>query len=326
MDAGERGTQPVMAVFVCTRESRLVRLEPRLGAWTSEVVLDDVEPQCVAADSDRVLVGTRGDGLRVSGDSGASWEAPDMPESDVFSVAIGPADGALYAGSEPSRLFVSRDGENWTEREALQEIPSRESWSFPPRPWTHHVRWIAPDPQEAERLLVGIELGGLMYTEDGGASFSDHRPGAKRDTHNIAWHPSAAGRAYEAAGDGAAWSRDGGRTWSAADEGRDLPYCWALAVDPADPERWYVSAADGPFTAHSGPDATGRLYRWQEGWRPLSLPSDSMPYALLAADGQLLAGLASGHLLRSADTGESWEDTGVELGSLLAMAGDGLAG
>jgi len=64
----------------------------------------------------------------------------------VFSVAIGAADGALYAGTEPSRLFVSRDGAGWEELEALQDIPSRERWSFPPRPWTHHVRWIAPDP------------------------------------------------------------------------------------------------------------------------------------------------------------------------------------
>ena len=310
-----------MAVFVCTRDGRLVRLEEGRGPWTVEVVLDDVEPQCVAADGERLLLGTRGAGLRVSADSGASWEPVDLPESDVFSVAIGPADGALYAGSEPSRLFTSRGGAKWTELEALQEIPSRESWSFPPRPWTHHVRWIAPDPQRAERVLVGIELGGLMYTDDGGASFSDHRAGAKRDTHNIAWHPSAAGRAYEAAGDGAAWSRDGGQTWEAADEGRDLRYCWALAVDPIDPERWYVSAADGPFTAHSGRDAAGRLYRWQDGWQALPLRSDSMPYALLASGGDLLAGMADGQLLRSSDAGENWEDTGVELGSVLAMAG-----
>jgi photosystem II stability/assembly factor-like uncharacterized protein len=310
-----------VAVYVCTRDGRLVRLVERRGAWTAETLLDDIEPQCVAADGERVLVGTRGDGLRVSLDSGASWEPVDLPESDIFSVAIGQPDGALYAGTEPSRLFVSRDGATWTELEALQQIPSRENWSFPPRPWTHHVRWIAPDPQRAERVLVGIELGGLMYTEDGGASFSDHRAGAKRDTHNIAWHPSMAGRAYEAAGDGAAWSRDGGQTWEAADEGRDLRYCWALAVDPADPERWYVSAADGPFTAHSGRDAVGRLYRWEDGWRPLPLPSDSMPYALLATDSDLFAGMADGHLLRSSDAGESWEDTGMELGSVLAMAG-----
>ncbi len=85
-----------------------------------------------------------------------------------------------------------------------------------------------------------------MYSEDAGRSFTDHRPGAKRDAHCLAWHPTAEGRAYEAAGDGAAWSRNGGVGWEGVDAGRDLGYCWALALDPADPDRWYVSAASTP--------------------------------------------------------------------------------
>jgi photosystem II stability/assembly factor-like uncharacterized protein len=307
-----------MPVFVCTRE-RLVRLRRDGGRWTAEPVLE-VGAYCVAADRGRVLVGTAGDGAFLSGDGGATWEPVELPEPAVFSVAIGAADGALYAGTEPSRLFVARDGAPWAELETLQDIPSRERWSFPPRPWTHHVRWIAPDPHRAERLLVGIELGGVMSSEDGGATFSDHRPGAKRDVHELAWHPHADGRAYQAAGDGAAWSRDGGRAWEAADTGRDLRYCWALAVDPADPERWYVSAASGPGAAHRGAAARGRLYRWDGAWRTLALPAGSMPYALAVTDGELLAGMSDGRLLRSGDGGDSWDDVGVTVGSITAMA------
>jgi hypothetical protein len=309
-----------MAVFTCTRDDRLVRLERDGRGWAVEALLESVGVQCVAAAGSRVLAGSRGNGAFLSTDAGATWEQIELPESDVFSVAISAADGALYAGTEPSRLFVARDGESWEELEALQDIPSRDRWSFPPRPWTHHVRWIAPDPHRAERLLVGIELGGLMYTDDGGATFSDHRPGAKLDTHNVAWHPRLEGRAYEAAGDGAAWSHDGGRTWEAADTGRELGYCWALALDPGDPECWYVSAASGPGTAHRGEQARGRLYRWEDGWRPLRLPSDSMPYTLAVTHDELLAGMADGHLLSSDDGGESWHDTGVHLASITAMA------
>jgi hypothetical protein len=210
-------------LFVCTHE-HLLRVQSEDRSWAAEPVLEGVEPQCVAADGARVIVGTRGRGAFVSVDAGASWDHVELPENDVFSVAIGGADGALYAGTEPSRLFVAQDGGPWAELEALQEIPSRDRWSFPPRPGTHHVRWIAPDPHRAERLLVGIELGGLMYSDDGGASFSDHRPGALLDTHSIAWHPRVQDRAYQAAGDGAAWSRDGGRTWEAADANRELGY------------------------------------------------------------------------------------------------------
>jgi hypothetical protein len=307
-------------VFLTTREDRLVRLRRDGRSWTAETALEGVGPQCVAVDGDRVLVGTRGRGAFLSDDAGLTWEPMQIPEADIFAVAISSADGALYAGSEPSRLFVARDGARWVELEALQDIPSRPRWSFPPRPWTHHVSRIAPDPHHAERLLVGIELGGLMYSGDGGAGFTDHRPGAKLDVHGIAWHPRAEGRAYQAAGDGAAWSRDGGRTWEAADAGRTLRYCWALAVDPADPERWYVSAASGPGAAHAGAAARGRLYRWDGSWNELALPQGSMPYALVAAGDELLAGMADGRILRSPDRGDSWEQLGVQVGSITAMA------
>ena len=313
-----------MTIFICTREDRLVRMRQDGGSWPAETVLEGAGVQCVAVDGSRVLVGTRGAGVMASVDGGANWERSRLPEPDVFSVAIGSADGALFAGSEPSHLFIARGGGPWRELEALQNIPSRESWSFPPRPWTHHVRWIAPDPHRSERLLVGIELGGLMLSDDGGASFSDHRAGAKRDTHSLAWHPRVPEWAYQAAGDGAAWSRDGGRTWEAADAGRELRYCWALAVDPNDPERWYVSAASGPGAAHSGQSAKGRLYRWNGAWEALPLPTDSMPYALAATDAQLIVGTADGRLLVSEDGGEGWEDLGVAVGSILAMAVGGI--
>jgi hypothetical protein len=283
-------------------------------------VLEGVPVDCVAADGDRVIVGTRGAGALLSRDGGRRWERMEVPERDVSAVAIGAADGALYAGTEPSRLFVLRDGAEWTELEALQDIPSRERWSFPPRPWTHHVRWIAPDPHRRERLLVAIELGGVMLSDDGGESFRDHAPGAKRDAHAIVWHPFAEGRAYEAAGDGAAWSADGGRSWSALDAGRELGYCWALGADPDDPERWYVSAASGPRAAHSAERAHGALYRWDgDAWRELPVPGESMPYALAVVSGELVCGMADGRLLHSFDRGEGWRELAVTA-PIVAMA------
>ncbi len=310
-----------MRLFICTSDERLVRVERTTAGWTSETLLQGVAAQCVATHGQRVLVGTRDGGVLLSADAGTSWKAMELPQAKVFSVAISAADGALYAGTEPSHLFVSRDEESWTELTALQDIPSRNRWSFPPRPWTHHVRWIAPDPHNADRLLVGIELGGLMYSQDAGATFSDHRAGAKRDVHSLAWHPRVEGRAYLAAGDGAAWSHDGGFNWEAADAGLDLGYCWAVAVDDADPERWFISAASGPRSAHRGQDSRGRLYRRNGGaWNPLALPDETMPYALAISGRELLAGMADGRVLHSTDHGANWADTGVHIGPVLAMA------
>jgi hypothetical protein len=188
-------------------------------------------------------------------DAGRSWVDCTLPESGVFSVAVSAADGAVYAGTEPSRLFRSDDrGQSWRALDALLDLPSRPSWSFPPRPWTSHVRWIAPSPHDANLLLVGIELGGLMRSTDGGESWHDHCAAAQPDVHSLAWHPRLRGRAYEAGGGGAAFSVDGGESWQPADEGRDRNYTWSVTVDPDDPDCWFVSASTGPYAAHGGRD------------------------------------------------------------------------
>ncbi len=278
-----------------------------------------------------LLAGCRGRGLWRSDDAGESWRDLGFPQPDVYSVAISPADGALYAGCEPSMLFRSRDGgDTWEELSTLRELPSAPTWSFPPRPWTSHVRWIAPNPHDAELLLVGIELGGLMRSTDGGRTWADHRPGAQPDVHAIAWHPTAQGRAYEAGGGGAAWSFDAGDTWRPADEGRDRDYTWALAVDPDDPDCWFVSASRGPFDAHrSDRHAQAYVYRWRgDGpWQALDgglpQPLDAMPYALVFAGGHLFAGLRDGRLYASPDGGETWDAkrvAGAELRAITALA------
>lgn len=292
----------------------------RVGAGAR---LEGSGAQCLAVDGATIYVGCRGSGLKRSSDGGDSFEDLPLPERDVFSVAVSEADGAVYAGTEPSRLFRSRDGgESWEELTALQDIPSKPDWSFPPRPWTSHVRWIAPSPHDADVVLVGIELGGLMLTEDGGASFSDHRPGAARDVHCLAWHPSVPARAYEAGGDGAAWSHDGGRSWEEADTGRDRPYAWALALDPADPDRWFVSAAPGPRQAHGDENADSVIYRWDGAgpWNAVDGPFDSHVYALAIGGGRIFAGLGDGTLRCSDDGGQSWSDLGERVGGVTALA------
>ena len=291
-----------------------------------ELALGGSGAQCIAAGDGAIYAGCRSRGVWKSEDSGRTWDDTGLPQPDVFSVAVGLADGAVYAGCEPSALFRSDDGgRTWRELTGLLDIPSRSTWSFPPRPWTSHVRWIAPCPHDASLLLVGIELGGLMRSEDGGETWEDHRPGAKRDVHAIAWHPTVPGSAYEAAGDGTAWSFDGGRTWRVADDGRDRHYAWALAVDPDDPSTWFCSASTGPYAAHGRGDAQAALYRKRgEGpWERLGPLLTSMPYALCFADGRLLAGFADGTLSASEDRGETWQPlplAGEPLPRVLALA------
>jgi len=302
-------------LFAATGDA-IVRLEETDGAWQATHLLEGSGVQCLAVDPrapDTVFAGRREGGVRRSDDGGATWVDCALPEPGVFSLAVSRVDGTVYAGTEPSRLFASRDrGGTWEALDSLLELPSRPTWRFPPRPWTSHVRWIAPSPHDASLLLVGIELGGLMRSSDGGRTWEDHRPGAQRDVHCLAWHPSVPGRAYEAGGGGAAFSVDGGETWSAADDGRDRNYTWALAVDPDDPELWYVSASTGPFAAHGRGEPQARIYRrhGEDPWISLAGglpdPLPAMPYALLAVDERLFAGLADGQLWESRDGGDTW--------------------
>jgi hypothetical protein len=260
--------------------------------------------QCVAAANGSLYAGSRGSGLWRSADGGRTWDDLHLPQPDVFSVAVSTADGAVYAGCEPSMLFRSDDGgSSWRELERLPALPSAPTWSFPPRPWTSHVRWIAPSPHEAGVVLAGIELGGLMRSGDRGETWEDRRPGAKLDVHSLAWHPAAPGRAYEAAGDGTAWSDDGGRSWAPIDAGRDRNYAWAIALDADDPDTWYASVSTGPFAAHGDRHAEGVVYRFAgERWETVAGPFDSMPYALCHAGGALFAGLRDGRILAA------WEE------------------
>lgn len=303
------------------------------GRWRSELLCAAERVRCLAIDrvDSSLYMGSQGGGLQKGSDWGRTWRKLKLTQDDVFAVAVSPVDGAVYAGTEPSMLFRSRHGgEQWRELEALRQIPSAPTWRFPPRPWTSHVSSIAPDPNNARLLLVGIELGGLMRSEDAGETWADHAPGAQPDVHALAWHPRVPGWAYEAGGGGAAWSRDGGRTWQPADAGRDRHYTWAIALDPEDPHLWFVSASPSARHAHSRGSAEAHIYRWsgQGPWEQLhgGLPDpiNNMPYALLSTGARLLAGLSNGQVYLSDDKGESWravEITGPSLEGLRAFAG-----
>src|SRR2546427_9032679 len=291
-----------MARLYAATGDGVARLDESGEGWTVDLFLAASGAQCLAVapdDPHAVYAGLREGGVRRTVDAGRSWVDCALPEPGVFSLAVSAADGAVYAGTEPSRLFRSDDrGESWRELEALLELPSRPSWSFPPRPWTSHVRWIAPSPHAADLLLVGIELGGLMRSSNGGETWQDHRPGAQRDVHSLAWHPRVRGRAYEAGGGGAAFSEDAGESWQPADEGRDRDYTWSVAADPDDPGLWYVSASTGPFAAHGRGDPQARIFRRRAGepWQALAgglpEPLTARPYARVVADGPLCAGRA----------------------------------
>jgi photosystem II stability/assembly factor-like uncharacterized protein len=280
--------------------------------------------ECVASASGapaRAFVGTVSEGIRRTTDGGDSWErvAPDIDDR-VTALTVCPHDpDRVWAGTEPSAVYRSEDGgETWAERPGLTDLPSADEWSFPPRPHTHHVRWIEVDPRDPDRLYVAIEAGALVRSTDGGETWLERPEGGRRDNHTLATHPDAPERVYSAAGDGYAESTDGGETWHEAMEGLDHRYCWSVAVDPADPGLRVMSAASGAYRAHRPGSAETYCYRRRDDG-PWERITDGLP----TGEGVLRAVLDSGGagefyavnsegLYRSTDAGVTWHE--VDLG------------
>jgi hypothetical protein len=283
-----------------------------------ETGLEGRGARCLALDPedpDTLYVGTSDEGIFKSEDGGAAWEQlSGIEHPRVTAVAVSPIDGAVYAGTEPSALFVSRDGgASWRELEGMRNLPSAPTWSFPPRPWTSHVRAIAPSYADPNLVVVGIELGGVLRSADGGETWQDQRPGAQPDCHSLFAHPGAPELLYEAGGGGFAQSTDFGESWEGADGGMDLHYVWGLAADAEDPALVYASAASGPYRAHGRGSSNATIYRrsGNERWQPVLEGQAEFPYALCQdpeIPGTLYAGFGDGTILRGVNAGESWEE------------------
>jgi hypothetical protein len=283
-----------------------------------ETGLDGHGARCLALDPkdpDTLYVGTSDEGIFKSEDGGGTWEKlSGIEHPRVTAVAVSPTDGAVYAGTEPSALFVSRDGgESWRELEGMRNLPSAPTWSFPPRPWTSHVRAIALSYADPNLVVAGIELGGVVRSIDGGETWQDQRPGAQADCHSLLAHPGAPDLLYEAGGGGFAQSKDFGDSWEAADEGMGLRYVWGLAADAVDPSLVYASAASGPYQAHGRGSSNASIYRrsGNERWQPVLEGLAAFPYALCQdpeTPETLYAGFGDGTILRGVNAGESWEE------------------
>jgi photosystem II stability/assembly factor-like uncharacterized protein len=323
------------------------------GEWTVETSLTDLTIYCLAADPRRpgtVYAGAKGGGVFRSEDEGKTWRAAGLDGQTVKALAVSPQDSdTVYAGGKPISMFVTRDGgATWKELESFRRV--RRFWMFSPADpgdMRAYVQAIALSPSDPNVILAGLELGAVVRSEDGGATWSGHRRGALRDCHSLKFHSLNGDWAYEAGGTGGgtSMSRDGGRTWQKVKGGLAKNYGVACGADPENPEIWYVSVAPNPGKAYSengevylyrsaassknGDPKTGNVSTEDTSWVPIGWaphPLSQMPTALVTdpqAPGHIYAGLAYGDVWHSTDYGNTWEKLPFNLkgiwSSLLVM-------
>jgi photosystem II stability/assembly factor-like uncharacterized protein len=316
------GMQDSLLVLKSTNRYKIH--ESLKGTNPQSIAFDPGNPNCA-------YCGTFGNGLWKTDDCGQTWNniGKDAISSPyVMSVSVSPLNSGnkfnkLYVGTEPSALYISIDGgESWEKMDALNNLPSSTSWSFPPRPWTHHVRWIEPDANNLDYVFVAIEAGALVQSHDGGRTWIDRVEQGPYDTHTLATHPKAPRRLYSSAGDGYFESFDYGGSWKRPTAGLRHHYLFGLAVDSGDPNTVVVSASIGPGKAYYIEDAESFVYRRSdddgEKWKTISkgIPEPSGTTITVLASNPKAAGefyASNNHgIFVSNDSGISWRGLNIQ--------------
>ena len=262
-----RGVVP-MGILIASHNSILIA-DADGGSMQAAPGFPGRHPTCIAWDRFEEGVawcGTRADGVYRSGDGGRTWRAVSLAGEHITALTPSPLEpGVVWAGTEPSVVWRSSNGRDWRRLEGLADLPSSADWSFPPKPHTHHVRWIAHHPIRPGYLWIAIEAGALIMTPDGGRTWRDRVRGGPWDTHELAIHPDRPESLHISAGDGYFESDDGGSTWSSPSDGLEVGYLRSVAIDPGDPDVVVVSAATHAHAAYIAGRSDGRVYRRSRG-------------------------------------------------------------
>src|SRR5215212_4368534 len=163
-------------------------LERRDATW--QVVkqgLDNGPVNTLLAVDGGVLCGVLGWGVyRMDADAERFEPASEgLGIPQVCALAADPGrSGAAYAGTTPPRVYHTEDGgRSWRELSTFARAPGADDWVYPVPPGYPNIRWILAGPTDPATLSVGVEIGGLIRSDDGGRAWEDRTGDMNRDVH-----------------------------------------------------------------------------------------------------------------------------------------------
>jgi photosystem II stability/assembly factor-like uncharacterized protein len=294
----------------------------------------------------KVFAGTRGDGVWLSEDFGATWKKPCYGKpgpGKVRCLTIDPHDSnTLYAGTEPIDVFVSRDeGKNWKRLDSIWNIPWVETITYPVAAVEPHARDITIDAKDPKTMYVALQVGYMLKTSNGGGSWELLNKDLDADVHTIVLHPQETQKIYVATGGHEArkgvvkgralyCSADGGKNWEPmANEFRE-EYSVPLAIHPKNPDILYSVVANGQpgqWKRPSGAEAaliqsTDGGKNWQKLDNELARANRSFVQAFAfdpVNPDRMYAAQRSGDLFASEDSGATWSKVPLKIAALSDM-------
>ncbi|MDA1077059.1 MAG: hypothetical protein O3A63_20285, partial [Proteobacteria bacterium] len=233
----------------------------------------------------------------------------------------------------------------WSEIESFSHAPEAADWCLPVEPpQPASARALVIDELDPQKIWLGVEVGGIMHSSDGGVTWSLNLPGGNPDLHMLFAHPAIPETLFASTGygrlDGVAEmvegnagvfrSDDGGQTWCYAWKGITPRYSRPMCIDRRSPFAVTVASAPTAFSSYKGPHGAGAmLYRSEdlgETWRSLCdaahSPSRANFHALVPDDqvaGGVLTGTDTGEIWRVGDDA-SWAQVAEGLPTVLAIA------
>lgn len=185
MLAAERG---LVTVYLGTHDG-LYRA-PAGPFESAERVLDCGTVHAVRPAPGGVLAATDG-GLyrRRDGD----WHDAGVPRAPVTAVAVAPDGGHCYAGTYPARIYrrpvadwTAPLADAWQASDSFRALPDRDRWAArSPRTEGAQVRALAVAESDPDRLLAGVEVGGVVESPDRGTTWTDRSTGVHDDVHHL---------------------------------------------------------------------------------------------------------------------------------------------
>jgi photosystem II stability/assembly factor-like uncharacterized protein len=264
---------------------------------------------CLAIDPEQpgwVYAGSEHSGLFYTKDGGAHWlrANPNVPKMMLFSALA--LNGGVMVGTIPSAVFKSKTGGGWEELEGVRV--NSAGANFPPSPdLQSRTRYLALDPAVPDRLYAGIEVGGLLASDDAGKTWGPANEGlTDRDVHEVLASKAKPGMVYAACGDKAFRSFDRAAHW---EEITPATHDYGMSVAEDGSGNVYLGSAKGrPNTWIREEGANAAIFRSRDNGSHWEVVIDKLNGGVMhmcaTPDGNgMMAGTSDGTLLAIDDSG-----------------------